>query len=85
MLYRTCISMPITGMIQVCCNLRGTPADCRDSGPAAVLGSLYLYNVNFSPHTNLFAKEDTEHILSYSGGRLLERIHSDNQIVLSLV
>lgn len=83
--YRPCISMPVAGMIQVCCNQRETPTDCCDSGPVAFLGSLYLYNVNFSAHTGLFAKEDAEHILFYSGGRLLERIHPDNRIVLSLV
>lgn len=33
----------------------------------------------------LFAKEDTEHFLSCSGGRLLKRIYSDSQIVLYLV
>lgn len=85
MLCRPCTSMPMTGTIQVCCNARETPADCRDLGPVAFLGSFYLSDVNFSAHTNFFAKEDTEHILFYSGGRLLERKRLGNQIVLSLV
>lgn len=83
MLYRACISMPITGVIQVCRNLRETPAECHDPGPVAVLRPSIC--TKFSAHANLFAEEDTERILSYSGGRLLERIHSDNHSVLSLV
>lgn len=43
MFYGPCMSMPTTGMIQVCCNLGEIPAAFTDSGPVALLGlSIYI-------------------------------------------